>query len=91
MFDRTKDAQDVVAQLNTVAFMKQSDQDIEPILRTFRFADDVGQMIRTAETGDVILKAGKEIVFFQSQPTPSEWAYINTNQNISTESLMKRG
>ncbi|WP_255550383.1 MULTISPECIES: DUF87 domain-containing protein [unclassified Sporosarcina] len=88
MFDRSKEAQDVVAQLNTVAFMKQSDQDIEPILRTFRFADDVGQMIRTAETGDVILKAGKEIVSFQSQPTPSEWAFINTNQNVTAESLI---
>lgn len=88
MFDRDEAAQDVIAQLNTVAFMKQSDQDIEPILRTFRFADDVGQMIRTAETGDVILKAGKEIVSFRSQPTPSEWKYINTNQNISAESLM---
>lgn len=88
MFDRSEEAQDVIAQLNTVAFMKQSDQDIEPILRTFRFSDDVGQMIRTAETGDVILKAGKEIVTFQSQPTPSEWEYINTNQNISAESLM---
>lgn len=89
MFDRDEAAQDVIAQLNSVAFMKQSDQDIEPILRTFKFAEEVGQMIRTAETGDVILKAGKEIVSFHSQPTPSEWAYINTNQNISVESLMK--
>lgn len=88
MFDRTKEAQDVVAQLNTVAFMKQPDQDVEPILRTFRFSEDVGRMIRTAETGDVIMKAAKEIVFFRSVPTPSEWQYINTNQNISTESLM---
>ena len=91
MFDRTKEAQDVVAQLNTVAFMKQPDQDVEPILRTFRFSEDVGRMIRTAETGDVIMKAAKEIVFFRSQPTPSEWAYINTNQNVSVESLMAGG
>lgn len=89
MFDRDEAAQDVIAQLSSVAFMKQSDQDIEPILRTFKFAEEVGQMIRTAEPGDVILKAGKEIVSFYSQPTPSEWAYINTNQNISAESLMK--
>lgn len=87
MFDRTAAAQDVIAQLNTVAFMKQSDQDIEPILRTFKFADDVGQMIRTAETGEVILKAGKEIVSFMSSPTPSEWEYINTNQNVTSASL----
>lgn len=88
MFDRNEQAQDVIAQLNSVAFMKQSDQDIEPILRTFRFANDVGEMIRNADTGDVILKAGKEIVFFQSQPTPSEWEFINTNQNVSSASLM---
>ncbi|MED4402114.1 VirB4 family type IV secretion system protein [Metabacillus fastidiosus] len=82
MFHRTEEAQDVIAQLNTVAFLKQSDQDIEPILETFRFSDEVGQMIRTADTGDVILKAGKEIVAFRSEPTPSEWTYLNTNQNI---------
>ncbi|MGG3806483.1 VirB4 family type IV secretion system protein [Metabacillus fastidiosus] len=82
MFHRTEEAQDVIAQLNTVAFLKQSDQDIEPILETFRFSDEVGQMIRTADTGDVILKAGKEIVAFRSEPTPSEWTYLNTNQNV---------
>ncbi|MEX3624997.1 VirB4 family type IV secretion system protein [Viridibacillus arvi] len=91
MFNRTEAAQDVVTQLQSIAFMKQSDQDIEPILNTFRFADDVGEMIRNAEQGDVIFKAGKEIVFFQSQPTPSEWAFLNTNQNMSAETLMKKG
>lgn len=83
MFHRTEEAQDVIAQLNTVAFMKQSDQDIMPILETFKFSEEVGQMIRTADTGDVILKAGKEIVAFRSEPTPDEWVYLNTNQNIS--------
>lgn len=86
MFHRTEDAQDVIAQLNSVAFMKQADQDIAPILETFKFSEEVGQMIRTADTGDVILKAGKEIVAFRSEPTPDEWFYINTNQNISVVS-----
>lgn len=86
MFHRTEEAQDVIAQLNTVAFLKQSDQDIDPILETFRFSDEVGQMIRTADTGDVVLKAGKEIVAFRSEPTPSEWVYLNTNQNIKVSS-----
>lgn len=90
-FHRSKEAQDVIAQLNTVAFLKQSDQDIEPILQTFRFSEEVGQMIRTAETGDVILKAGKEIVAFRSEPTPEEWKYLNTNQNIKTAELSKGG
>lgn len=91
MFDRTKEAQDVVAQLHSCAFMKQPDQDVEPILRTFRFSEEVGRMIRTADTGEVILKAGKEIVSFMSTPTPSEWKYINTNQNISVDSLVRGG
>lgn len=91
MFDRSKEAQDVIAQLSTVAFMKQPDQDIEPILRTFKFSDDVGRMIRTADTGDVIMKAGKEIVYFKSTPTPSEWRFINTNQNIEVSQLVNGG
>ncbi|MCP1161369.1 VirB4 family type IV secretion system protein [Bacillus infantis] len=82
MFHRTEEAQDIIAQLNTVAFLKQSDQDIEPILQTFKLSNEVGQMIRTADTGEVLLKAGKEIVFFRSEPTPDEWVYLNTNQNI---------
>lgn len=86
MFHRSQEAQDIIAQLNTVAFLKQSDQDIEPILETFRFSEEVGQMIRTADTGDVLLKAGKEIVYFRSEPTPDEWVYLNTNQNISVGS-----
>ena len=90
-FEISRDAKDVISQLSTVAFMKQPDQDIEPILKTFRFSDDVGGMIRTAETGDVILKAGKEIVYFKSVPTPSEWRYINTNQNISVDALVNGG
>ncbi|WP_257216169.1 VirB4 family type IV secretion system protein [Lysinibacillus sphaericus] len=89
MFDRSKEAQDVVAQLHSCAFMKQPDIDVEPILRTFRFSEEVGRMIRTADTGEVILKAGKEIVSFQSSPTPSEWKYINTNQNVSVDSLVR--
>lgn len=91
MFDRSKEAQDVIAQLSTVAFMKQPDQDIEPILRTFKFSDDVGRMIRTADRGDVIMKAGKEIVYFKSTPTPSEWRFINTNQNIQVDQIVNGG
>ncbi|MER2006376.1 MAG: hypothetical protein ABS939_02895, partial [Psychrobacillus sp.] len=90
-FELSRDAKDVISQLSTVAFMKQPDVDIEPILKTFRFSEDVGGMIRTAETGDVILKAGKEIVYFKSVPTPSEWRYINTNQNISVDALVNGG
>jgi type IV secretory pathway VirB4 component len=85
MFHRTPEARDVIAQLNTVCFMKQSDEDIEPILETFKFSHEVGEMIRTAETGDVIMKAGKEIVAFRSEPTPDEWVYLNTNQNIDVQ------
>jgi type IV secretory pathway VirB4 component len=88
MFHRTPAASDIVAQLASVAFLKQSDQDIDPILDTFRFSDEVGQRIRTSEIGDVLLKAGKEIVYFKSSPTPDEWVYLNTNQNIKTEDLL---
>ncbi|MFC5450660.1 VirB4 family type IV secretion system protein [Paenibacillus aestuarii] len=82
MFSRSEASRDVIAQLNTVIFMKQSDEDINPILETFNFAPEVGEMIRTADTGDVIMKAGKEIVAFRSEPTPDEWAYLNTNMNV---------
>ncbi|WP_240416528.1 VirB4 family type IV secretion system protein [Paenibacillus periandrae] len=82
MFDRTEAARDVVAQFATVCFLQQSDQDIQPILDTYRLSEDVGNMIRTANKGDVIMKAGKQIVSFRSEPTPEEWNYLNTNQNI---------
>jgi len=83
MFERTEAARDVVAQFDTVCFMRQSDQDIEPILKTYRLSEEVGKLIRTAQTGQVLMKAGKQIVTFQSDPTPKEWEYLNTNQNIS--------
>lgn len=82
MFDRNEAARDVVSQFETICFMKQSDQDIDPILRTYRLSEDVGTMIRTAGTGEVIMKAGNSIVSFQSEPTPDEWKFLNTNQNI---------
>lgn len=82
MFSRSEASRDVIAQLNTVIFMKQSDEDINPILDTFNFAPEVGEMIRTADTGDVVMKAGKEIVAFRSEPSPDEWAYLNTNMNV---------
>lgn len=82
MFERTESAKDVVAQFDTVCFLKQSDQDITPILNTFRLSEDVGNLIRTASVGQVLMKAGKQIVTFQSEPTPEEWKYLNTNQNI---------
>lgn len=90
MFERNPAAQDVIAQLASVAFLKQSDQDIEPILRTFRFSPEVGERIRTSDVGDVLLKAGKEIVYFRSMPTKDEWVYLNTNQNISADELANR-
>ncbi|MEK5358175.1 VirB4 family type IV secretion system protein [Paenibacillus sp. FSL L8-0709] len=82
MFDRNEAARDVVSQFETICFMKQSDQDIQPILDTYRLSEDVGNMIRTAATGEVIMKAGNAIVSFQSEPTPQEWSFLNTNQNI---------
>lgn len=85
MFHRTESARDVIAQLNSIAFLKQSDEDIEPIISTFKFSEEVGEMIRTAETGEVVLKAGKEIVAFRSEPTPEEWLYLNTNQNVEMQ------
>lgn len=82
MFERTEAARDVVSQFDTVCFLRQSDQDIGPILKTFRLSEDVGNLIRTASTGQVLMKAGKQIVTFQSEPTDDEWIYLNTNQNV---------
>lgn len=91
MFDRSEEAQDVLAQLNSVIFMKMPAQDIDPIMRTFRFSDQVASMIRTADTGDAIMKAGKEIVYFRSTPAPSEWEYLNTNQNRTIDEIITHG
>lgn len=91
MFHRTDEARDVIAQLETIAFMKQSDQDIEKILEAFRFSDEVGEVIKTADTGDVVMKVGKEIVYFRSVPTDSEWHYINTNMNKSVDTILAGG
>jgi hypothetical protein len=82
MFDRDDTARDVVSQFDTICFLRQADQDVEPILRTFRLSRDVGEMIRTFSTGEVLMKANKQIVYFQSEPTPEEWVYLNTNQNV---------
>jgi len=90
MFERTESAKDVVAQFDTVCFLKQSDQDITPILNTFRLSEDVGNLIRTASVGQVLMKAGKQIVTFQSEPTPEEWKYLNTNQNIDMSPSPKK-
>jgi len=90
MFDRTEVARDVVSQFDTVCFLRQSDQDIEPILKTFRLSEDVGNLIRTAATGQVLMKAGKQIVTFQSEPTDDEWVYLNTNQNIDMAKTKKK-
>lgn len=90
MFERTEAAKDVIAQFDTVCFLRQSDQDINPILNTFRLSEDVGNLIRTASTGQVLMKAGKQIVTFQSEPTPEEWIYLNTNQNVELAPKKKR-
>jgi type IV secretory pathway VirB4 component len=90
MFERTEAARDVVSQFDTVCFLRQSDQDITPILNTFRLSEDVGNLIRTASTGQVLMKAGKQIVTFQSEPTPEEWVYLNTNQNVEMVPKKKR-
>lgn len=90
MFERTEAARDVVAQFDTVCFLRQSDQDINPILNTFRLSEDVGNLIRTASTGQVLMKAGKQIVTFQSEPTPDEWKYLNTNQNVDITPKKKK-
>lgn len=91
MFHRNEEARDIIAQLGTVVFMKQSDSDVEKILEAFHFSDDVGQVIRTAEQGDVVMKAGKEIVYFHVVPTDSEWQYINTNMNVTVDELIAKG
>lgn len=91
MFHRNEEARDIVAQLGTVAFMKQTSSDIDKILEAFHFSDDVGQVIRTAEQGDVVMKAGKEIVYFHVVPTESEWQYINTNMNVTVDELIAKG
>lgn len=90
MFHRTEKARDIVAQMNTVLFMKQSDEDIEPILETFKFSQEVGEMIRTAGVGEVVMKAGKEIVAFVSEPTQYEWNFLNTNQNVEMGKKKRR-
>ncbi|MCY9665743.1 DUF87 domain-containing protein [Paenibacillus alginolyticus] len=82
MFDRDETARDVVSQFDTICFLRQADQDIDPILRTFRLSGGVGEMIRTFSTGEVLMKANKQIVHFMSEPTPEEWVYLNTNQNV---------
>ncbi|GGG18128.1 VirB4 family type IV secretion system protein [Paenibacillus abyssi] len=82
MFDRDETARDVVSQFDTICFLRQADQDIDPILKTFRLSRDVGEMIRTFSTGEVLMKANKQIVHFHSEPTPEEWVYLNTNQNV---------
>lgn len=90
MFHRSEKARDIVAQMNTVLFMKQSDEDIEPILETFKFSQEVGEMIRTAGVGEVVMKAGKEIVAFYSEPTEYEWNFLNTNQNLDMGNKKRR-
>jgi len=90
MFERTEAAKDVVAQFDTVCFLRQSDQDILPILNTFRLSEDVGNLIRTASKGQVLMKAGKQIVTFQSEPTDEEWVYLNTNRNEETAPKKKK-
>ncbi|TVX99439.1 DUF87 domain-containing protein [Paenibacillus cremeus] len=82
MFDRDETARDVVSQFDTICFLRQADQDIDAILRTFRLSGGVGEMIRTFSTGEVLMKANKQIVHFMSEPTPEEWVYLNTNQNV---------
>lgn len=85
MFDRDDTARDVVSQFGSVCFLKQADQDINPIVNTFRLSPQVGEMIRTFSQGEVLMKANKQIVHFMSEPTPEEWAYLNTNQNIKID------
>ncbi|MGF7036064.1 type IV secretory pathway VirB4 component [Paenibacillus mucilaginosus] len=89
MFDRDETARDVVSQFNTICFLRQADQDVDPIIRTFRLSSDVGNMVRTFSTGEVLMKANKQIVHFQSEPTPDEWAYLNTNQNVQMGGRVK--
>lgn len=83
MFDRDETARDVVSQFATTIFLKQADQDIGPIQDTFNLSEDVGKMLLSFGKGDVLMKANQQIVHFKSEPTPEEWKYLNTNQNIT--------
>lgn len=86
MFDRDETARDVVSQFSTTIFLKQAEQDIDPIVNTFKLSPAVGNMLLSFSKGDVLMKANQQIVQFKSEPTPEEWKYLNTNQNLTMNS-----
>src|SRR5690606_32742988 len=91
MFDRDETAKDVVSQFSTTIFLKQAEQDKEPIMNSFNLSEDVGNMLLSFGKGDVLMKANQQIVYFKSEPTPEEWKYLNTNQNITFEQGSQSG
>jgi type IV secretory pathway VirB4 component len=75
----------IISQSGTIAFLRQSETDIDAILQTFKFSNHVGELIMTADKGDTIMRSGNEIVAFFTQAAPSEEPYLNTNQNLENE------
>lgn len=72
----------IVSQSGSIAFLRQSETDVDSILQTFKFSKEVGELIITADKGDTIMRSGNEIVAFFTQAAPSEERYLNTNQNL---------
>lgn len=72
----------VISQSGTVAFLRQSETDVDAIIETFKFSKHVGEIIMTSDKGDTVMRSGNEIVAFFTQAAPSEEKYLNTNQNI---------
>lgn len=72
----------IISQSGSIAFLRQSETDVDAILQTFKFSKEVGEMIMTADKGDTVMRSGNEIVAFFTQAAPSEEKYLNTNQNL---------
>jgi type IV secretory pathway VirB4 component len=77
----------IISQSGTIAFLRQSETDVDAILQTFKFSNHVGELIITADKGDTIMRSGNEIVAFFTQAAPSEEPYLNTNQNLENENV----
>jgi type IV secretory pathway VirB4 component len=81
----------IISQSGTIAFLRQSETDVDAILQTFKFSDHVGELIMTADKGDTVMRSGNEIVAFFTQAAPSEEPYLNTNQNLENEHMEATG
>lgn len=72
----------IISQSGTIAFLRQSETDVDAILKTFKFSADVGELMVTADKGDTVMRCGNEVVAFFTQAAPSEERFLNTNHNI---------